>query len=1463
MGTQLGLKDESLQKFVSDEQSRLRDERQKEREQRQKEQEERLAKEDRERQEQVDAQERQMRNQMELENKREEHARAEHARKMEQLELEHKLQAKSQKALESSSLHLETQPVRGPKLPAFDETKDNIDAYIQRFERYAVSQHWNRKNWGAHLSALLKGKALDVFVRLPPEKALEFDELKNALMKRFDMTEDGFRKKFRSSRPDGSETFLQFSCRLDSYLERWIELSKTNKTYEGLKDLFLRDQFVLCCNKELALFLKERIPPTIMDMARYADQYVEARATTSSAVSQRQGYEKKSPGEKSNFHSNTRDNNKDSKVKCFTCDKYGHKQYDCPLKSSANKSASVQGKRDTDPKHVRQANQQKDSNVTNNERNSSRGRGQGRKESSFVVTNAQFKESELDAATVTDSKMPIVKGCVGDRLVTVLRDTGCSGAVIRKDLVLSNQITGKNQQCILADGSIKCADVAEVDVDTPYFTGTVKAWCFDTPLYDLILGNFEGVRKPDDPNKSWMHTTESLLAVETRSQKKKAQQPHIPLKVPEALQNVSREEILTEQMNDESLTKSWNLAKNGIVKTLHDGGSVQMSIRKQLLYRYFSSPKVSNGKQYRQLMVPKKFRSMVVKLAHESLMAGHLGVKKTTDRVTNEFHWPGLQADIRRFCQSCDVCQRTIPKGRIPVVPLGEMPIIAEPFQRIAVDIVGPLQPITERGNRYILTIIDYATRYPEAVALPGIETERVAEALVDVFSRVGVPREMLTDQGSQFTSELMKEVSRLLSFKRITTTPYHPMCNGLVEKFNGTLKQMLKRMCAERPKDWDKYLNALLFAYREVPHESLGFSPFECLYGRSVRGPMMILKELWTKEIPDEETKSTYQYILDLREKLEETVEIAQQQLQKARKNQRKHYNKKARIRNMKEGEKVLVLLPTKSNKLLMQWRGPYTIVQKMGQLDYKVDVRGKMKTLHANLLKRYVERDESNCGVLTACAMSLIDFSEEDTEKSQDSILLPQAIQSETVQDIHYAERLTSKQQQAVKSLCNSYSDVLTDIPGVTNLVKHKIELTSSDPIRIKPYPIPFHTENVIREEVEKMLKLNVVEPSSSPYSAPVVIARKKDGTNRFCIDFRKLNRLTVFDAEPMPNPDSIFSKLTGKRYVTKLDLSKGYWQVPLDDTSKVFTAFSTPAGLYQFRTMPFGLVNAPATFSRLMRKLLSGIKDVDNFIDDIIVYSDTWEAHLDTLQELLSRLRNAGLTAKPSKCFIGFDQIDCLGHIVGDQRLEPESNKVEVIRNAPVPETKKQVRSFLGLAGFYRKFIPNFSAISAPLSDLTKKGQPNKIAWTETEQRAFDTLKLMLCSHPILKLPDFNQNFILRTDASEYGLGAVLLQDEDGEKFPVAYASKKLSTRERSYAVIEKECFAVVWGIQKFHQYLYGREFVLETDHQPLTYLNKSKTDNSRLMRWALQLQPYRFRIVAIKGSDNVGADYLSRQ
>ena len=232
-----------------------------------------------------------------------------------------------------------------------------------------------------------------------------------------------------------------------------------------------------------------------------------------------------------------------------------------------------------------------------------------------------------------------------------------------------------------------------------------------------------------------------------------------------------------------------------------------------------------------------------MRLAQETLTSGHLGTKKTLDRVVAGIFWPGICGDVARFCKSCDICQRTIQKVRVSEVPLGKLPLIYTPFKRVAVDIVGPIEPRSEKRNRYILTMIDYATIYPEAVALPSIETERVAEALVEMFSRVGIPDEMLTDCGSQFTVEVMKEVSRLLSLQQLTKTPYHPMCNGLVERFHTTMKQMLCRMCADRPKDWDKYPPPLIFAIREVPQESLGFSPFELLYGRSVLGPMAVLR--------------------------------------------------------------------------------------------------------------------------------------------------------------------------------------------------------------------------------------------------------------------------------------------------------------------------------------------------------------------------------------------------------------------------------------------------------------------------------------------------------------------------------------------------------------------------------------------------------------------------------------------
>ena len=286
----------------------------------------------------------------------------------------------------------------------------------------------------------------------------------------------------------------------------------------------------------------------------------------------------------------------------------------------------------------------------------------------------------------------------------------------------------------------------------------------------------------------------------------------------------------------------------------------------------------------------------------------------------------------------------------MPRASLGDMPLIDQPFKRVAIDLVGPIAPASDKGHRFILTLMDYATRYLEAVPLKNIDTETVAEALLDMYSRVGVPEEVLSDLGTQFTSDCMKEVSRLLSIKGLTASPYHSAYNVLVEKFNGTLKRMLRRLCHKQPRQWHRFINPLLFSYREARQEAT----FELLYGRTVGGPVHILKELWSEEEEVPEVTTSYQYVLELRERLDETMKLAQAELQRTK----NLYNRKAKKRSFQVGDKVLVLLPTDRNKLLMQWKSPFEIKETKWGNNYQVEVNKKVKTYHVNMLRLYVER-------------------------------------------------------------------------------------------------------------------------------------------------------------------------------------------------------------------------------------------------------------------------------------------------------------------------------------------------------------------------------------------------------------------------------------------------------------------------------------------------------------------------
>ena len=418
----------------------------------------------------------------------------------------------------------------------------------------------------------------------------------------------------------------------------------------------------------------------------------------------------------------------------------------------------------------------------------------------------------------------------------------------------------------------------------------------------------------------------------------------------------------------------------------------------------------------------------------------------------------------------------------------------------------------------------------------------------------------------------------------------------------------------------------------------------------------------------------------------------------------------------------------------------------------------------------------------------------------------------------------------------MLKEFQDVFSDSPGSTHLVKHKLSLTTDEPVRSKPYPLPYAVREALKDEIDLMLQLGVIEKCNSSYSSNVVMVKKKDSSNRVCVDFRKLNRITVFDVESMPSVEDIFAKLHGDSVFSKLYFSKAYCQIPLEESSRPRTAFVTPYGCYQFSKMPFGLVNATASFNRLIRKLLEDLSNIDGYVDDVLTHTKSWEDHMTVLRKFLLRVSSANLTVKPSKCYIGLTDLSFLGHKIADKVIQPHPDKVGEILEAPRPQTKKQVRSFLGLVGYFRRFVPNFAAVAVPLTDLTRKGLPNHVNWEDSHEQAFVTLKSMLTKEPVLRMPDFSKPFWLQTDASDVGVGAALLQEYEDGKFPVAYASKKLRSRERACSVVEQKCLALVWAIKRFQTYLYGKEFVLETDHQPLTYINQCKVNNCKIMRWA---------------------------
>ena len=461
---------------------------------------------------------------------------------------------------------------------------------------------------------------------------------------------------------------------------------------------------------------------------------------------------------------------------------------------------------------------------------------------------------------------------------------------------------------------------------------------------------------------------------------------------------------------------------------------------------------------------------------------------------------------------------------------------------------------------------------------------------------------------------------------------------------------------------------------------------------------------------------------------------------------------------------------------------------------------------------------------------------------------------------------DKLSVEEQQQLYAVLLENADLFAEQPddfGRTDKIKHGINTGDAAPVRQQVRRIPPVRREEARNLLSDMLKKDIIQPSSSPWASPIVLVPKKDGTVRFCVDYRKVNSLTRKDAYPLPRVDDTLDTLSGSKWFSTLDLISGYWQVKVEEKDREKTAFCTPDGLFEFKVMPFGLCNAPATFQRLMDMVLAGLQWTNClvYLDDVIVVGRTFREHLLNLQSVFGRLRAAGLKLQPKKCHLCSPKVEFLGHVVSAEGVSTDPKKIEKVANWPIPTSKREVQQFLGLANYYRRFVEDFAKIAKPLHRLTEKTM--KFEWSADCQASFEHLRQKLVSAPILAFPDLGKPFILDTDASDVGIGAVLSQiDENGAERVIAYASKALTKPEHRYCVTRKELLAVVSFIQHFRPYLLGRRFTLRTDHGSLTWLSQFKEPEGQLARWLERLQEYDFEICHRPGKKHQNADVLSR-
>eukprot|EP01116_Phalansterium_solitarium_P005967 TRINITY_DN1828_c0_g1_i11.p1 TRINITY_DN1828_c0_g1~~TRINITY_DN1828_c0_g1_i11.p1 ORF type:complete len:724 (+),score=101.60 TRINITY_DN1828_c0_g1_i11:2055-4226(+) len=455
-----------------------------------------------------------------------------------------------------------------------------------------------------------------------------------------------------------------------------------------------------------------------------------------------------------------------------------------------------------------------------------------------------------------------------------------------------------------------------------------------------------------------------------------------------------------------------------------------------------------------------------------------------------------------------------------------------------------------------------------------------------------------------------------------------------------------------------------------------------------------------------------------------------------------------------------------------------------------------------------------------------------------------------------------------EKMRALLEEYKDVFPDeLPGMPppREVDHRIDLqANAEPTCRAPYRLAPQELEELKKQLDDLLSKGLIRPSTSPFGAPVLFVKKKDGTMRMCIDYRALNNNTIKNRYPLPRIEDLLDQLAGARYFSKIDLRSGYHQIRIASGDEYKTAFRTRYGHFEFTVLPFGLTNAPPTFMRLMNDILRPYLDdfVEAFLDDVLIFSKTADEHLRHVRLVLDKLREHKLYAKASKCEFFKETIEFLGHHISAAGVQPLASKVSAVTDWPTPTGVPELRSFLGLANYYRRFVRGYATLASPLTDLLRAGK--KFEWSATHQEAFDLLKRRLTEAPTLAVPTGTGTFLVRTDASDFGTGATLEEvSMDGTKQVIAYHSRRLLPAEQNYSAYDRELLAIVDALKAWRHYLGNRRFQLVTDHHTLRFLNTKATVNRREARWLEQLAEFDFEVIYKPGSTNQAADALSRR